>query len=150
MGSDGATATAPTEALKADLLRRLEDLASLATAPGYDRLLEVAERCRNITKKSDTSEQQVREELLAEDAERALHAAWVPVRSALPPAPEPLSRQDAERLAAELAEPLHTFFEEVFVNADDPALRGNRHALLREIDGALLRFADLCRIVRHG
>jgi len=52
-------------------------------------------------------------------------------------------------VAAELSEPLHTFFEEVFVNAEEPEIRANRHALLREIDAALLRFADLCRIVKR-
>lgn len=132
------------------LLRRLADLDALASAPGYERLLEVAERCRNITRKSDAPDVAVRDDLLVEDAERALHAVWAPLGASLPPAPEPLSREDALRLAAEIAEPLHAFFEKVFVNAEDAALRANRHALLREIDAALLRFADLCRIVRHG
>jgi len=131
------------------LLRRLADLDALSKAPGFDRLLEVAERCRNITKKSDAPSVAVRENLLSEAAEIALHSVWAPLRAELPAAPAPLSRDDAVRVAAELSEPLHTFFEEVFVNAEEPEIRANRHALLREIDAALLRFADLCRIVKR-
>ncbi len=135
------------------LVARLDDLAALSEAPGFDRLIEVAERCRNITKKSDAPASdvpgsEVREDLLAEDAEKALYAAWQPLAASLPAAPTALSRDDAVRIAATLGAPLHRFFEEVFVNADDAALRTNRHALLREIDATLLRFADLCRIVR--
>ncbi len=130
------------------LLARIDDLRALSAAPGFPRLLEVAERCRNITKKSGAPAAVVDVALLREDAEKALHDVWAPLAAALPRAPEPLSRDDAVRIAAVLADPLHRFFEEVFVNAEDPALRTNRHALLREIDGALLRFADLCAIVR--
>jgi glycyl-tRNA synthetase beta chain len=50
------------------------------------------------------------------------------------------------RVSAAIADPLHEFFAKVFVNADDPAIRSNRLALLRDIDGTLLRFADLCKI----
>ncbi len=53
-------------------------------------------------------------------------------------------------IADAVAEPLHAFFEEVFVNAEDPALRTNRLTLLTQIDEALLRFCDLCRVVRDG
>ena len=88
------------------------------------------------------------DDLLTEPAEQALHAAWKGVRCALPPAPEPLTAAQAAAAAETLAEPLHRFFEEVFVNDEDPAVRGNRHALLRQIDGAFLRFADLCCIAR--
>lgn len=127
---------------------RIDDLRALAADPAFDRLLEVAERCRNITKKSEAGDgAAVREDLLTEPAERALFRVWRPLRDALPPGR--LARADAERMCATVAGPLHTFFDEVFVNADDPAVRANRHALLREIDGALLRFADLCRIVRR-
>lgn len=128
--------------------QRVDDLRALAALPQFDRLLEVAERCRNITKKSDAPSAPVRPDLLTEPAETSLWETWRPLRDSLPAAPAPLSRADVERLAATLAGPLHTFFEKVYVNADDPAVRANRHALLREIDATLLRFADLCRVVR--
>lgn len=125
---------------------KLDDLRALSTQPDFDRLLEVAERCRNITRKSDAPSAEVRPELLTEPAEQALWEVWRPLRDALPK--DALSRADVERIAATLAAPLHRFFADVFVNAEDAAVRTNRHALLREIDATLLRFADLCKIVR--
>jgi glycyl-tRNA synthetase beta chain len=132
------------------LRTRLEDLGALAELDAFGRLLEVAERCRNITKKSDAPAAAVRPDLLTEPAEQALFEIWRPLRAALPAAPAPLARADVEKIAATLAAPLHRFFDEVFVNDERADVRTNRHALLREIDAALLRFADLCRIVRKG
>ena len=139
------------------LRERLLDLRALAAHPSWDRLLEVAERCRNITKKVEAASASaaattsaVRADLLREPAEHELFRVWSDVREALPPAPAPLARADVARAAESLADPLHRFFAEVFVNVDDEAVRANRHALLREIDAAFLRFADLCRIVRPG
>ena len=128
---------------------RIEDLRALSESPDFDRLLEVAERCRNITKKSDAPSADVRPDLLTEPAERALWEAWEPLRGLATQA-SGIGRAEVERIAATLAAPLHRFFEEVFVNAEDAAVRTNRHALLREIDAALLGFADLCRVVRRG
>jgi len=125
---------------------RLDDLKSLASDAAFARLLEVAERCRNITKKADPSPPDIRPQLLVEQPEKALYSAWSKARGTLPAAPKPPSRDDVARVAAAIAEPLHDFFAKVFVNADDPAVRGNRLALLRDIDATLLRFADLCRI----
>lgn len=131
-----------------EIRSRLGDLKSLAEEASFNRLLEVAERCRNITKKADPTDAAVSEKLLAEPAEKALFAAWSKVRATLPAAPGPLSRDDVSRVAAAIADPLHRFFADVFVNAEDLAVRANRLALLRDIDSTLLRFADLCRIQR--
>jgi glycyl-tRNA synthetase beta chain len=125
---------------------RLLDLKSLSSDASFARLLEVAERCRNITKKADPSGA-VTPSLLTEPAEKALHAAWTKARTMVL-ADGTLSRDEVARIAAAIAVPLHEFFAKVFVNADDPAVRANRLALLRDIDSTLLRFADLCRIQR--
>jgi glycyl-tRNA synthetase beta chain len=125
---------------------RLDDLKALAGDAAFARLLEVAERCRNITKKADPSPPEIRPQLLVEAAEKSLYASWNKVRGTLPAAPKTPTRADVARVAAAIADPLHEFFAKVFVNADDPAVRGNRLALLRDIDSTLLRFADLCRI----
>ena len=131
-----------------DLVARLEDLSALTEEGAFGRLLEVAERCRNITKKADGAADRVDPALLSEPAELALHEAWETVRGSLPDEPARLGREDASRLASALGEPLHRFFDEVFVNAEDAAVRGNRLALLLAVDAALLRFADLCRIAK--
>jgi glycyl-tRNA synthetase beta chain len=58
----------------------------------------------------------------------------------------------AELLPALLAleEPIHTFFENVMVNVDDPALRGNRLRLLADVRDLFVRGWDLSRIVVEG
>ena len=126
--------------------RRLGELQVLASDADFLRLLEVAERCRNITKKAEGAAVAVSPGLLTEPAERSLHAAWTNAKASLGPERAELSGQDVACVALAIAEPLRRFFAEVFVNADDPAVRANRLAVLRDIDTTLLRFADLCRI----
>jgi len=47
---------------------------------------------------------------------------------------------------ADLRAPVDRFFDDVMVNAEDPALRANRLALLRELHQAMNRVADLSRL----
>ena len=47
---------------------------------------------------------------------------------------------------AELRKPVDDFFEQVTVNADDPALRKNRLHLLSQIRAATLGVADFSKI----
>lgn len=134
------------------LRRTLGDLDVLASRASFARLLEVAERCRNITRKADVPPDAplvIERDLLTEPAERTLADAWDAARAALPAPGEPLRADHVARLADALAEPLHTFFAEVFVNAEDERVRANRLALLLSVDRALLRFADLCRIAKR-
>ena len=42
------------------------------------------------------------------------------------------------------------FFEDILVNANDEAVRANRHALVRDVAGALLCIADFTRIEKIG
>ncbi len=60
-----------------------------------------------------------------------------------------LSGQDyagALMALASLREPVDAFFEAVMVNADDPALRRNRLALLAGLHRLMNRVADLSRL----
>jgi glycyl-tRNA synthetase beta chain len=47
---------------------------------------------------------------------------------------------------AALKAPVDAFFEHVMVNAEDPALRANRLALLAGLQRAMNRVADLSRL----
>ena len=42
------------------------------------------------------------------------------------------------------------FFNAVMVNADDPAVRGNRLSLLKEVDDLFMSFADFSQIMVQG
>ena len=48
---------------------------------------------------------------------------------------------------AALKQPVDAFFDGVMVNADDPALKANRLALLKQLHDAMNRVADLSRLV---
>ncbi|MFN8892655.1 MAG: DALR anticodon-binding domain-containing protein, partial [Betaproteobacteria bacterium] len=50
------------------------------------------------------------------------------------------------QLLAQLKAPVDAFFDAVMVNADDPALRANRLALLGALQRAMNRVADLSRL----
>src|SRR5690606_22919737 len=71
--------------------------------------------------------------LFAEDAERALGEA---VEAALGDTDGPLQQHDYVRVLERLARvrpQVDAFFDQVMVNAEDPAVRGNRLALLKRL-----------------
>ncbi|MEY3669001.1 MAG: hypothetical protein RL258_396, partial [Pseudomonadota bacterium] len=49
---------------------------------------------------------------------------------------------------AALKEPVDAFFDQVMVNADDPALRENRLRLLHNLFGTMNLVADLSRLAK--
>jgi glycyl-tRNA synthetase beta chain len=83
---------------------------------------------------------------LVEPAEQALAAA---LDAVAPRAEAAFAAGDLtaslQALAA-LKAPVDAFFDAVMVNAEDPALRANRLALLRALHRAMNRVADLARL----
>ena len=130
-----------------DVPRRLaavRTFASLAEAPS---LAAANKRVGNILKKAEGAvEAMVDTRLLKEPAEAALHEALVQVR---PLADAAFDRSDytasLQALAA-LRTPVDTFFDQVMVNAEDPALRANRLGLLAQLHAAMNRVADLSKL----
>jgi glycyl-tRNA synthetase beta chain len=49
-----------------------------------------------------------------------------------------------------MKEPIDAFFAGVMVNADDPAIRGNRLSLLKDVDEMFISFADFSQIMVQG
>ena len=110
----------------------------------------------NILKKSDDGRvfhqspleliEQVRKTLLKEPAEREL---WVALAQVHAQAQAALAAGDLtaslQALAA-LKAPVDSFFDAVMVNAEDPALRANRLALLRALHNSMNQVADLSRL----
>ena len=131
--------------------RRIEALAAMSAEPFFRRLMEVVERTANITRDAGEGVP-FREELLAEEEERAVAAVLADVREELAAL---LSSRDyvtlGRRFAEAFAEPVHAFFEKVYVNVDDPDLRANRMALLREVNALFGGpVADLSKVERSG
>jgi glycyl-tRNA synthetase beta chain len=124
------------EAVRA--FQRLDESAALAAAN---------KRVGNILKKSDgASARAVDAALLMEPGEIALHRALGEVT------PLAQARFDAGdyaaslRALAALRQPVDAFFDNVMVNAEEPALRANRLALLAGLHDAMNRVADLSKL----
>ena len=84
--------------------------------------------------------------LLQEPAEAALARA---VQAAEPGSRAAFDNGDYSaslQALAVLKTPVDAFFDTVMVNADDPALRRNRLALLAQLHAAMNRVADLSRL----
>jgi glycyl-tRNA synthetase beta chain len=125
---------------------RLAAVRAFAALPEAEALAAANKRVGNILKKSEGSaEAPLSVALLQEDAERALALA---MQRVVPEADAAFERGDytasLQALAA-LRAPVDAFFDGVMVNADDPALRANRLALLRQLHAAMNRVADLAR-----
>ena len=121
-------------------------LAQLADLTGRDEFVQVAEalqRARRIVPESTPAGYDP--SLLKEPAEVTLHEAVTAVSGELGTAAEPdLFRFTT--VAGRLVAPLATFFDEVFVMADDPALRAARLGLLatvRDLGAGLLDWSQL-------
>ena len=115
--------------------------AFLASADGAN-LLAAYRRARNIVRieaKKDGApvEGDVRGELLEAPAEIALHHELATVMPAIRKALDEERFTDAMAGLASLRAPVDRFFEEVLVNADQPAVRTNRLRLLARLSGLL-------------
>ncbi|MDD5002171.1 MAG: glycine--tRNA ligase subunit beta, partial [Thiomonas arsenitoxydans] len=132
----------------ADVPRRLEAVRAFAALPEAAALAAANKRVGNILRKSegvkDGSGFNV--DLLVEPAEIALSQALNAV------APQVQQFYGAHNYTAALCElaalkvPVDTFFDQVMVNAEDPALRANRLALLARLQEAMNQVADLSRL----
>ena len=118
----------------ADFDTRLDAIGTFAALPEADALAAANKRIGNILKKADIAIPAMEDPaLFAEDAERALGEA---VEAALGDTDGPLRQHDYVRVLERLARvrpQVDAFFDQVMVNAEDPAVRGNRLALLKRL-----------------
>jgi glycyl-tRNA synthetase beta chain len=130
-----------------DVSKRLQAVRAFADLPESPALAAANKRIGNILKKAEGAVSDgVSSALLQESAEQTLYAAMqrcVPASSAQFEAGD-LSAS-LQTLAA-LREPVDAFFNDVMVNADDPALKANRLALLKSLHQAMNRVADVSRL----
>src|SRR5690606_17363362 len=119
----GASA-APTGLSLADFDRRLKAIAEFALLPEAEALAAANKRIRNILRKAEGAiPQRVDAALFAEDAERELAEA---VDAAIADTDTALEQRDYVAVLGRLARlrpQVDAFFDQVMVNADDPAIR---------------------------
>ena len=130
-----------------DVAKRLAAVRTFAALPEAPALAAANKRVGNILKKVEGEvEAKVDDALLQESAEKALADA---LKNVAPSADSAWAAGNytlnLQTLAA-LKAPVDAFFEDVMVNADDPALKANRLGLLATLHAAMNRVADLSRL----
>ena len=130
-----------------DIPKRMAAVRAFSALPEAAALAAANKRVGNILKKVENAvEATVDNALLKEAAEIALHDALVDV---VPQADAAFVTGDyAESLTAlaALRAPVDSFFDDVMVNAEDPALRANRLGLLAKLHAAMNKVADISKL----
>ncbi|MDQ9168857.1 glycine--tRNA ligase subunit beta [Oxalobacteraceae bacterium R-40] len=130
-----------------DVAKRLAAVRAFASLPEAGSLAAANKRVGNILKKAEGKvEAKADPALLKEAAEIELNQALTRVK----PQADAAFRQgdyaaSLQALAA-LKNPVDAFFDNVMVNAEDPALRANRLGLLASLHEAMNRVADISRL----
>ena len=131
----------------ADIPQRLAAVRRFLELPEAESLTAANKRIGNILKKIEGDvPTEVDPALFAEPAEKALYEALCdhePVAQAL------YEKGEFSAMLASLTPlktPVDAFFTDVMVNAEDPAVRRNRQALLNRLSTLMNRVAELSRL----
>jgi glycyl-tRNA synthetase beta chain len=131
----------------AEVPRRLSAVQAFANLPEAPALAAANKRVSNILKKVEGEvKAEVKAALLQEPAEKSLYQA---LSDNKPKADQLFEAGDyaaSLQALAVLKAPVDTFFDEVMVNAEDPALKANRLGLLATLHQAMNRVADLSKL----
>ncbi len=133
------------------IVKRVDALGRLLDTPDGANLLAGSKRASNILRVEEKKDGRTYDgapdaNLLAEPAERDLAAA---IDTAREDARAAIGAEDFEAAMTALAQlrvPLDRFFDDILVNADDPAVRENRLKLLGEIRNATRDVANFSLI----
>jgi glycyl-tRNA synthetase beta chain len=130
-----------------DIVARLDAVREFATLVEAGSLAAANKRISNILKKSESADDAgVQIALFVEDAEKALHAQLEQVAPRVQTQLAAREYTGALTALAALRETVDTFFNDVMVNAEDPALRANRLALLKALHRQMNSVADISRL----
>ncbi|MCG3176467.1 MAG: Glycine--tRNA ligase beta subunit [Candidatus Omnitrophica bacterium] len=133
----------------AETARRVEVLSKLASGPDFIQASKVVERTSNILKGNKAElPRQIRADLIREDLEREVYELYSRHAEDIRRVVDGGDLAGATSLYARtFFAILEQFFEKVFVNHEDPAVRTNRLALLKGIrDLYTEKIADLSKI----
>ncbi|MDI6733856.1 MAG: glycine--tRNA ligase subunit beta, partial [Planctomycetota bacterium] len=129
---------------------KVETLVKLSQEPPiWDKLVELGERTYNISRGLNV-EGEIKEKLLQQREEQELYRLYQENKDEI----EKLINEEqyekvSRRYCEVFATPAHIFFEKVFVNVEEDALRNNRLLLNKKINQLYSqRVADLSRIPR--
>jgi glycyl-tRNA synthetase beta chain len=118
-----------------------------ANLPEASALAAANKRVGNILKKVEGEVRaEVNTNLLQESAEKALSETLTKVKPQADQLFEAGDYTASLQALAALKAPVDDFFDNVMVNADDPALKANRLGLLATLHQAMNRVADLSKL----
>ena len=134
-------------ALLSEIPTRLAAVRAFASLPEADALAAANKRVSNILKKVESPvAAKVNETLLQEYAEKTLAQALAKTKPEADTLFESGDYAASLQALAALKTPVDDFFDNVMVNADDPALKANRLGLLATLHQAMNRVADLSKL----
>lgn len=129
-----------------NIVERLQAVQAFAALPESVSLAAANKRITNILKKAEGTPGAVNAALLQEAAEQALAKAMADVKPQVDAAFAKGDFTAALKTLAALRAEVDSFFNDVMVNAEDPALRANRLALLSSLHGMLNQVADISKL----
>ncbi|MBK8321376.1 MAG: glycine--tRNA ligase subunit beta [Betaproteobacteria bacterium] len=128
-----------------ELRARLEAVAAFAKLPESEALAAANKRVKNILEKSGRSDG-VDPDLFMQEEERRLHAALAALSPQVEASVAGGDFGAALLAVASIRGDVDAFFDRVLVNAEEPAVRANRLALLTGLERVLNRVADISRL----
>jgi len=134
----------------ADLFDKMKALQRITTRAEFDPLIVGFTRAHRLTEKEQWERKPVEAGLFQEAAESTLHQAVGKGREEYSAAMAGGEYGQALDVLVRMKGPIDDFFNAVMVNADDPAVRGNRLSLLKDVDDLFTSFADFSQIVVQG
>ncbi len=126
-----------------DVDRRLRAVQDFLQQPAWEALAAANKRIQNILRKQTEALGAVDPARLAAPQEIQLHEM---LRRLAPQVDQAIGQHDYQAALthlAQLKQPIDDFFDHVLVMADDERLRRNRLALLRDVQDAFLKVADI-------
>jgi glycyl-tRNA synthetase beta chain len=142
---DAVLATRPASPLDFDA--RLRALVEFLRLPEAQALAAANKRIANILRKAtEPVGDSVDPERLVDPAEQILGEQVDAIGRQVEPRFKAREYTEALKSLAVLRNAVDSFFDSVMVMADDPALRANRLALLKRMQGLFMHVADLSRL----
>ena len=128
------------------VVARVNAVIEFGALPEAASLAAANKRIGNILKKAEDAIVKVDAGLLTEPAEIALAGVVEKVRPDVAARFAVNDYAGSLKLLAQAKEPVDVFFNDVMVMAEDPRIRGNRVALLRELHGLMNQVADISKL----
>ena len=126
-----------------DFDARVRAVSHFRTLDSAEALAAANKRVSNILAKADAAIGEINLTACVEPAEKALAEAVLALRTEVQPLIVQGDYTAVLDKLANLRAPVDSFFDNVMVNTEDPALRQNRLAILNTLQGLFLQVADI-------